>query len=216
LSNTVACVAVVASLAGLAHRRRLNQCYSFGAYLLAVLSAQTLMEIWPARFYTRDFWLATETTHQFLKLAIVVELAARTMSVFPGAQRSARRVLLITLIVLLALLATSIGAPEYARLVTDLLPRAVSGTVWLFCGLAAVIVWYRIPVTPFQKAILLGFCLFLLTYSILLSLIGSLGWQHRPVLNFANGLAFLAVQVYWAWAAWRRESPSRDEATELG
>ena len=204
---------LVAILVGLAVRGRLAQCYSFAVYLVAVLVPQVLEGIWPERFYTRDVWLAMETLHHVLKIAIVLELTARTVAVFPGARRTAQGALLGTLLLALAALVTAAREPEYVSIHTDLLPRAVSGTVWLYCVLGFVILWYRLPVRPLHKAILLGFAVYLLLYSAGMALIGVLGWHARSAVNLVSGSLYTALQVYWTWAAWQ---PAQPEAPEPG
>lgn len=204
---------LVAILAGLAVRRRLGDCYSFTLYLIAVLVPQVLEVLSPERFYTRDLWLAKETLHHALKIAIVLELTARTVAVFPGARRTAQWALLGVLCLVLATLARAAGRPEYVAIYADLLPRAVSGIVWLFCALGFVILWYRLPVKPLHKAILLGFVAYLVLYAGCFAAIGVLGWQVRLTANLVAGSLYTALQVYWLWAAWR---PATAEAAEPG
>lgn len=194
---------LVAILSGLAVRHRLGQCYSFSVYLVAVLLPQVLEAVWPERFYTRDVWLAKETLHHVLKIAIVLELTARTVAVFPGARRAAQGALLGALLLALGALVTAARRPEYVSIYTDLLPRAVSGTVWLFCVLGLVILWYRLPVRPLHKAILLGFAVYLLASATSMAIIGLVGWHTRAAMNLVSGSIYTALQVYWLWAAWR-------------
>ena len=33
----------------------------------------------------------------------------------------------------------------------DLQPRVLNGSIWLFTAIAALILWYRLPVDPFHK-----------------------------------------------------------------
>ncbi len=193
-------------------RRRLADCYSFTLYLVAVLVPQVLEALWPERFYTRDLWLAKETLHHALKIAIALELTARTVALFPGARQTAQWALLGVLSLALVTLVSAAGRPEYVALATDLLPRAVNGSVWLFCVLAFVILWYRLPVKPLHKAILLGFVAYLLLYAACLALIGFLGWHVRAVVNLVSGSLYTALQLYWLRAAWRPAQPGEAKA----
>jgi hypothetical protein len=202
---------LVAILGGLAVRRRLGQCYSFDLYLVAVLVPQVLEGIWPERFYVRDVWLVKEAVHHVLKVAIVLELTARTVSVFPGARRTAQTLLLGTLLLVLVVLTTAAVELEYVSIYTDLLPRVVSGVVWLFCALGFLILWYRLPVTRLHKAILLGFAVYLPLYSASMALTGYLGWHVRAAANLVSGGLYTALQAFWTWAAWRRQ-PAQEPA----
>ncbi len=199
----VGCGLALLIFSGALTRRRFSDCYSFCLYQLALFVPQALMEIRREEYYTRDFWLATETAHQVLKLAIVLELSGRTLAAFPGARHTVRAALLVVLLVLCALLLATVEVPEYGHIVTDLMPRLMSGTVWLFCVLGLVIAWYRIPMTPLQKAVLLGFCVYLLLYAASLWLIAALEWRFRASVNLGTALVYTGTQIYWAWAAWR-------------
>ncbi len=204
---------LIAILSGLALRQRLGECYSFALYLVAVLVPQVLEGIWPERFYTRDIWLAKEALHHTLKISIALELTARTVAGFPGARRTAQGALLGALLLALVVLVAAAREPEYVSIYTELLPRAVSGTVWLFCVLGFVILWYRLPVRPLHKAILLGFSVYLLLYAACMAALGFLGWHVRPVVNLVSGSLYTALQVYWLWAAWR---PAKIDGAKAG
>src|SRR5713226_3351038 len=81
-------------------------------------------------------------------------------------------------------------------------PRLLNGTIWLFAAIAATILWYRLPVDPFHKAILIGFVPYLLIFTTGLNILDSYGWDLRTSVNYAQVGAYVALMAYWAHAAW--------------
>jgi hypothetical protein len=127
----------------------------------------------------------------------------RTFRAFPAAHRTARAVVLV---VLCLTLVAAVGAtPDQAdahNLVTQVQPRVLSATVWLFTALAALILWYRLPVESFHKAILLGWVPYLLIFSAALNYVGEYGPQFITITNYVHTLAYLGLLAYWARSAW--------------
>src|ERR1051325_1512832 len=169
----VVCDVLLFSIAvGLFVRRGYRSCYSFPLYIVAVLVPQTLTLLWPDTFYRLDFWLLKESLHALLKFSIALELAIRTVRAFPSAKATAQRVILVVLAaayvgVLAATPASRDYGTEGARaLLAHVLPRILNGTIWLFTAIGAVILWYRLPVAPLNKAILLGFVPYLLVFAV--------------------------------------------------
>src|SRR5512141_1516242 len=78
-------------LAGLFVRRRAGSCWSFVAYLVAVVASDALGALWPQRFWRHDFWVFKESLHNLLALAVVVALMVRIFQPFPSASAAARR-----------------------------------------------------------------------------------------------------------------------------
>jgi hypothetical protein len=72
-------------------------------------------------------------------------------------------------------------------------------------ALALLVVWYRIPLLPFQKAILVGFVPYLVVFVSLLNVLRHHGWQVREWVNLLDATAYLGAASWWAWAAWRPE-----------
>jgi len=92
-----------------------------------------------------------------------------------------------------------------------------------FTAIAALILWYRLPVDPFDKAILLSYVPFLLVFTVSMRAwaefsAGSAAGGQRPwFVTYAYQLAYLALMVHWARAAWRRvEEPARPPALRRG
>jgi len=208
--------AALAVLAGLVVRRRHRNLYFFTVYIACVLMADSLVLLWRDQFFTWDFWLQRETALAILKFAIGLEVAARAFKAFPTAQANARRVLflvlaLIWVAVVNAPVATHSTVPsavltpeeDVKRLLFEaFLPRIQNGTAWLFTAILAIVLWYRLPLNLFRKAVLIGFVPFLLASTIA----NQLGTDPvtKKYAPYIESLAFLVVQLYWAWAAWRR------------
>lgn len=199
-------VLVLVTLAGILTRRRAGLCWSFVAYLAVVLTANSLVSFWPERFFAGWFWMLQAALYDALKMAIAAELAYRTFKAFPAAQATARRVLF------LALLGTSlaaVGVPKdssYPAAFVELEPRILTGTIWLMTGLTLLIVWYRVPLNAFHKAILLGFVPYLLVFTSLLRLLEHYGWEILPVVQSAEPVAYMLMVGWWAAAAWQPDS----------
>jgi hypothetical protein len=208
-------ILVFLALAGLVLRDRVRLCWSFAAYLVALALGNTRVAVWPERFFTSEVWIVQQTVYNTLKIAVAIELSLRVFRAFPAAELSARRALLtgmaMTTLVLVALPA---GA-DYRSFLDHLLPRILQGTIWLLNGLALVIVWYRLPVHPFHKAILAGFVPYLLIFVTLLNVCRRFDWSEwvYELYSAADLTAFLLVNAYWVLAAWRPEAAADRRGT---
>jgi hypothetical protein len=220
----VAAVLIAAVLlAGLVVRRRYRACYSFALYLIAVVVADSLILASPDRFHQWGFWILKETVHSLLKFAIALELALRTLQGFPGARATARGVVLLVLLLALAgLLAEPLeGSATLDELVSRLHPLILNAAIWLFTAIAAVILWYRLPVDAFHKAILIGFVPYLLVFTVAINALASIGRQFDTLVGYVHAVAYLLLLVYWTYAAWRpleapfRAAPARHAAQPL-
>jgi hypothetical protein len=90
------------------------------------------------------------------------------------------------------------------QIVGRLQPRVLNGTVWLLTGMAVLILWYRLPVDRFHKAILTGLVPYLLVFTIGLNAIESYNWSKsiQEWRNLVDTSAYLLLLGYWARAAW--------------
>jgi hypothetical protein len=149
---------------------------------------------------------------------MAIELAYRTFRAFPGAHATVRWALLLVLVTtLVAVVAISGGGSDFRSFVADLQPRVLNGSIWLFTAIAALILWYRLPVDPFHKVVLLSYVPFLLVFTVTLNALGSLGWERGWSVTYLYQLSYLALMVHWARAAWRRvEEPARPPALRTG
>jgi hypothetical protein len=197
---------VLLTLAGILARRRWSICWSFTAYLAVVLLCNSLVSFWPEQFYQPWFYLARTGVYDGLKVAIAIELAYRTFQAFPGAQATARRVLFLLVIASSAILMAAPWDPSYRGALIEWEPRILTATIWLLNALAVVVIWYRVPIHAYHKAILLGFVPYLLVFTILLRMLNHYGWEILPVVQAAEPAAYLLLMAWWAWAAWEPEA----------
>ena len=222
ISGSVGVLLALGTVGGLAVRRRVGVCRTFIPYLVAVEAADVLMVLWPGYFYTQWFWVQSQTLINVLRFAVALELTYRTFRAFPGARGTARVVLFLVLAgtLLLVVAGTEDAAPvsggdSLAPIISRVQPRIVNGTIWLLTAVGALILWYRLPVHPFHKAILTGLVPYLLVFTTALNLLETEGWQIRERVNYVHTGAYVALLGYWAWAAWRRaEAPTRAPETE--
>jgi hypothetical protein len=205
-------VLVLLTLAGIFARHRARLCWSFVAYLGTMLVCNILVSVWPDTFFAPWFYLLKLSIYDCLRLGIAVELGYRTFQAFPGARSTARRVVFALLAVTsLALIGVpsdlSGGSPAlYAAALKEWEPRIMTGTIWLMNGLAVLVIWYRVPIHAYHKAILLGFVPYLLTFTTLLRLLQLYGWEVLPIIQSAEPAAFLLLMGWWAYAAWEPEA----------
>ena len=198
-------LAVLATFAGVLARGRVRQCWAFPVYLLVVLVTNALGSFWPARFHTPEAWTVYQVAFDALKMAIVLELAWRSFAAFPGAMRSARVVLPVLLVVSTVTIAFFTPPSSYLT-VWEYQPSVVAGTLWLLTATALLVVWYQIPVHDWQRAIMLGFAPYLLVFVVALDMLRRHGWSSGASAGLLDQVAYLALIVFWAWAAWRRDS----------
>jgi hypothetical protein len=202
---TAAGLLILATLIGtILVRKRYRTCYSFLAYLVAVLASDALIFFWPGRFFTWDFWLFKESVHNLLKFAVALELGVRTFRAFPGANATARRLLLFVLVLTyVAVVAVPTGRPEYSVLAAQIQPRILNGTIWVFASQAALILWYRLPLDLFHKAILMGFVPYLLIFSLAMNTLNALGWKQEvnELQSYTQTSAYDLLLLYWLRSA---------------
>jgi len=208
--------ALVAALTGLALRGRWRQLLAFTAYLAAVLTGNILITWWPERFWVLSFWVVKEATYAALLLGVVLELAWLTFRPFRGAATTARRMILVALLLLAALLALA-PARDSAHLAAagELLPRFATITVWLLAGVLALAHWYRVPWDRFHLSVAWSLVAHMTVFGVLLRLEGIHGWAAQVYLNALDPPAYLALTSWWAWVAWRPEPVGADARQHL-
>jgi len=204
---------MAAAAAGLLARRRARLCWSFLAYLLAMILGNQLAAWLPETFHSHWFWTAKMSVYGALRSLIALEIALLTFSALPRARLRAELVLALVLAVSagVGMLATaSVGYP-YLAMLGLVAPRGSAASLWLFVAVLAVALWHRAPIHPFHRSLLLAFTLYLGTATGLLGLVG-LAASSRPAylaayayLEALDPLAFAVTAGFWTWAAWRRE-----------
>jgi len=203
-------------LGGLFVRRRAASCWSFVAYLVSVWISDLLMLLWPERFWRQGFfWIFKENVHNFLKLAVALELLVRIFRAFPSAYMAAGRAMLLVLAGLAALLWGSLSrGTDYVAVVGRLHPQVNDFTVWVFIALGGFCLWYHLPLNSLHKAILIGLVPYLLVYSVAQRTIAVLGWERGWIFNRSAPVAYGLLLAYWAYVVWR--PAGGDAGTRVG
>jgi hypothetical protein len=175
----------------------------FTALIVCVIATQAPIAIDPVRFYRWDFWLFHDTATAALRFGVALELANRVFRGFPGAAASAlNAVLAVVAITGVALVGMYSPTASYERIVTELVPGIAQGTAWIFTVIAALALWYRIPLAPLPKAILLSYTPYLLILTFGRQLIAETGWVSRAQIGWCIVFAYAVVKVYWTSVAW--------------
>lgn len=201
--------ALVMTLVGLIARRRVRLCYAFVVYAVLVLGCETLVAVWPSRFYRADFWMMKQALYDAAKVVVALELAYRVVRAFPGAMRTAR---LSALTLLAGSTLVIVGGPWAAgyRAMAEWQPRMVLGVVSLFTVTALVVLWYNLPVRYWHRALLMGFSAYLLVFTVVLNVLRTQGWAMVSWLGLADAGAYLMLTMWWAVAAWAPEVAPAD------
>jgi hypothetical protein len=196
-------LAVVA--AGLMVRRRANLCWSFVLYVLATLTATQLSVIWPERFAVFTFFSIKQTVLVVFKIIVALEIWQHSFSFFHRAR--VRVAVLLAGALLATATAVQMVPPDlapYDALIGVVYPRQQAGTLALFAIIVMAALWYRVPLHPLHRAILVGFAAYLTLSACLASIVGFAGGgAWLPLLGRLDQLGYLATTVWWAWAAWR-------------
>lgn len=194
-------IVLLVTLCGLLVRGYWRYWYSFALYLL-VLPLFTTLYLVDGRFYQSRVWMMQESLFNAIRFAMALELAGRTFRAFPGARSTLNVMVMVVLAATLALaLPTYDAHHDYVNFLMRLQPRLLSGSVWLFTAIAALILWYRLPVLPLRKAVLLSYLPYLLFSTAFLSLLSQHGWIQP--LQYLNQFVYLALVTFWSSAAWR-------------
>ncbi len=192
---------------GLVVRRRYRLSWAFAIYLLLIAGADSLVVLWPDRFYRRPFWTEKEALLAAMRMLIVMEIGGLAFQVL----RTARAQLLALLMVVSGLSAVALnlipiqGAP-YLEWLGRVAPLSSLATVWLLCCLAGLAGYYSVPLHPFHRDVLLGLALYLVTAGSTFALLGEFGARAYPLVAPWAPAASLASVCVWARASWRRLS----------
>lgn len=188
----------VGVLLGLMWRRRLGRAWSLPVFLSAVLAADMIVALWPA-LNTWRFWLSIEVFHTLLLLALVLEVSFRIARSLPG---PALTLSLLVPIVIAATGALWRDAPRQYVLF-ELVPRLLAGTAGLYIGTFLVQAFFRVPVDPLHKAVLLGLSPWMLLYA---ATWGRVTRADAVAMTGAvNAAMFAFALLVLLEAAWRRE-----------
>jgi hypothetical protein len=200
-------------IAGLIKRGHYRDAPVFLAYVVGVLVTNTALGLW----YRWDVWLIHQAVTATFRFAVAMAVGISVFRNFPGAVVTARRVTFAVLALTLVAVVSLPGAqPTYTDIVAVVIPRIANGTVWLFTAIAALVLWYRLPLSRLQKAILVGFAPYLLVFTVTMNLLSSVGWHVRAYVGYADTLAYLALLIYWNRVAWRAEARAPIEPPRPG
>jgi hypothetical protein len=198
-------LALLVLLVGMVWRVRVRQCLAFGAYVIAVLLGNTLVWLWPSRFFTPEVWVAKQAVYDILKAAVALELAWRAFRAFPGALRTARLVLLALLGLSSVALAALPARPAYA-VVWEWQAGVATAALWLLTATALMVVWYQVPLSGWQRGIMMGLTIYLLVFVTLLGLLKSWGWSLGTFVATVEAACYLLLVAFWSWQAWRSDA----------
>jgi hypothetical protein len=207
---------LVLLLLGLIVHRRHRLCSAFVAYTVAVTIGNRLVMTWPDTFFTSWFWSLKEVVYGVLKVAVVAQIGLLTLSEFPRARR-----LFVWLIAVVSAAALAAQfAPHsvrsgYLTWLSVVSPRGQVAVLTLIAVTLGLVAYYRVPVHPFHRALLLGFVLYLGAYTGSTTLVrewGVAGYDYCAALDPA---AYAASVGVWVWGAWRRARELSPEAQRL-
>jgi hypothetical protein len=207
-------VLIGTALIGSAVRGRYKAWWFLTVYLVGALAMEVPLQVAPERFFTAEFWQAKETAYAALRFAVASELGIRTLRAFPGAFATARRIVLLVLLVTFGAVALSSADPEYQNFLGEVVPRVLNGSLWMLMTLAAVILWYRIPIQRFHKAVLLTYIPYILVSMIVAKLIAS--GRGGQAMQYVGQLTYVALMAYWNYAIWRPDSDMRVRPARSG
>jgi len=189
-----------ALLLGLVRRRHYRTDPFFVLYAVLVTLSNAALSIW----YVWEVWIVHQAVTAGTRFGVALGLVYSIFRNFPAAAATARRMLLLTLMVTLAAALSLLGVENaYADGGALLVARIANVTVWLFTALAALVLWYRLPLSRLQKAILLGYAPYLLVFTVAMNVLSSIGWHKRVWVGYVDTSCFGLLLLYWSVAAWR-------------
>jgi hypothetical protein len=206
---------MVLAVAGLIIRGRARLCWSFLAYLTAVMIGDAMMAyLWPERFLTHEAWITSQTLYAMLRILVAFEIAAVAFQAFP---RARTRVLVLLAIIgsITAFVVASPVALEhsggymYLAVAERIQPALQIGSLWLFVAIIALAGWHVIPLHPFHRDVVTAFVLYLAMQAIIYRVLDPTASAAVYARSLLPAMYGAAVGV-WAWAAWR---PEREPAT---
>ncbi len=196
---------LLATLAGVLASRRAWLCRSFVAYLALALLTNRLVRWWPDRFYTTSFFSAKEALFAALSLLIAVELVRTGLAPFPRARRTAAAVVLTIAAVGALGVLRAARADDYASRMGFFVAGAQLSSLLALVALLGVAQWYRLPLRPWHRSIMIGFVLYRGVYGLLLATLAEFGGPVHACVAALDRAAYAATVGVWLAAAWRPE-----------
>jgi hypothetical protein len=154
--------------------------------------------------YSWETWMAHQLAAAALRFGVALELTNSIFGAFPAAATTARRAMFAIFVATAVAAMASTPDAAYMRVHADAIPRLASGGVWMLTALAGLVLWYRLPLAPLPRAILMGYAPYLLVFTIAMSLLFDVEWQPlRRWVGYVDTLAFFALVNYWCRVSWR-------------
>lgn len=167
--------------------------WAFVANLVAVVVCGFLMVVWPGTFYTANFYATSRDLYAAFKLLVAVEVGYYVFRAFPRALSVAR---CGAFVVVAVTAGTVAGHSPWLGWSAWSLSRAGmnAGTVWLFGGMALLVVWYNLPLDRWHATIVGGFTAYLVLSTVLLAREGL--WRSYAAMLDP------VLAAWWAYSAW--------------
>jgi hypothetical protein len=206
LFNYAGSFLLAAIVLGLVIRRRSPFCRCFLFYAAWVLTSHVVIANWPHHFFNIAYFMVSETVVFAAKVLIAVEIAHKSFSALararPWVSAALAGVLLAT--ALTEWLASAVGLNDFGTFVGIVNPRRQAGTLVMFAVVVAAVSWYRIPLHPLHRAILIGFAVYQVVNTAGSCLYVWYGEQARTPFLALNGITYIGAASWWVYAAWRR------------
>src|SRR5262249_25563206 len=148
---------------GLLVRHRARLCWSFLAYSSTSLVGNRLVMGWPEVFFTPWFWSLKASVYSVLCAAVAIEIVALTFSEFP---RARRRILTAAVSVAciagfgLILPGDITQHSTYLSWLTFIIPSIEIAILFVYALILGFAFYYRIPLHPFHRGLMVGFALY--------------------------------------------------------
>jgi hypothetical protein len=190
-----------ALFAALLWRRHYRRMPLFTMFVGGVYAFNAIYGLHP----TWETWMLLQVVSASLRFGVALELTYCIFGAFPAAAVTARRVMLVILVATaVTALATAPPDATYTRMHAESIPRMASAAIWMLTALAGLVLWYRLPLAPLPRAILMGYAPYLLVFTIGMSLLFDPGSQRiRVWVGYVDPLAFFVLANYWLRVAWR-------------
>jgi hypothetical protein len=190
-----------ALLAILIVRRHYQRLPIFTIFVGGTIASSTFLRL----NYTWNGFMIYSVVLAALRFGLALELTRCIFGAFPAAAATARRAMFAILLVtaIIAFVMTSPSAAD-TRVHAEAVPRLGATVIWILTALAGLVLWYRLPLAPLPRAILIGYAPYLLFYTVGISLLFSSEAQlYRTLFEYVNFLASTLLVAYWMRVAWR-------------
>jgi len=192
LTRAVLLVALFLTVQRGLHRKS----WAFVANIVAVVVCGSLMAGWPRTFYTWSFYAMARDLYMAFKLLIALEVGYHVFRSFPRAMAQARWGAFFIVLATAATVAGAAGRGPWVAWSAWSLSRAGlnAGTVWLFGGLALLVLWYNLPLDRWHATIIGGYTAYLVLSTVLLAREGL--WRSYAAMLDP------VLASWWAYSAW--------------